>query len=210
MDSNNPDDQVEKLKAWWDSYGNALIAGLLLGAGLLVGINYWRGHKAEQSVNASQAYDRLVQAVQQQRGAEAGQEGEQLMREYARTPYAGKAALIVARIKWDAGDAAAARQALEWAVDNGDGATRHVARLNLARLLLQAGELDAAAGLAETRDAGGFAADYAELKGDVLVVKGERTAARSAYREALDRLRPDSPHVQVLQMKFDDLGSESP
>ncbi|HEX9627923.1 MAG TPA: tetratricopeptide repeat protein, partial [Acidiferrobacterales bacterium] len=187
MDSHNPDDQVERFKAWWENYGNALIAGVLIGAGLLGGINYWRHHKAEQAAAASQVYDRMLTAVQQRRVADAGREGEQLMQDYARTPYAGKAALILARVRWEAGEADSARQALEWAAEHADDATRHAARLHLARLLLHAGEIDAAARLAETRDPGGFAADYADLRGDVLVAQGDRAAARAAYREALER-----------------------
>jgi predicted negative regulator of RcsB-dependent stress response len=210
VDSNNPDDQLERFKAWWEAYGNALIAGVLIGAGLLVGIHYWRHHKAEQAVAASLVYDRMLVAVQQQRADDVGREGEQLMQDYARTPYAGKAALILARLRWEAGDAAGARQALEWAVDHADDATRHAARLHLARLMLHAGELDAAARLAETRNPGGFAADYAELRGDVLVAKGDHAAARAAYREALEGSGAGSPYAQIVRMKLDDLGPALP
>jgi predicted negative regulator of RcsB-dependent stress response len=83
---------------------------------------------------------------------------------------------------------------------------QHAARLRLARMLIDRGDLDSATGLATHKDTGGFAADYAELKGDILLARGDRDAARASYQEAVKETKPESPYLPYLTMKLDDLG----
>ena len=64
----------------------------------------------------------------------------------------------------------------------------------------------AALALTAARDPGGFESEYAELKGDALLAKGDRDGARTAYQTALDKLPPQSPYQRLLAMKRDNLG----
>lgn len=207
MDTYTPDDQLDKLKAWWNTYGNALVAGIVIGAGLLIGINYWRHYQTEQSLAASKIFDQLLIAVQEQRLAEATPTAENLIVKYSGTPYAGRAAVILARLKLDAQDKEAARKQLAWAMDEAkEPSTRHVARLSLARLLLDLEEREQALALSQEDDTGGFEAEYLELRGDVLRALNKPDEARGAYAQALAKTDATSPYAQVIRMKLDDLG----
>ncbi len=209
MDPYEHADETERLKKWWKNYGPALILGIALGSAALGGLKYWQYHKAKQAEAASQLYEQLTQNFQRRAIAGVDETGNKLVRDYAATPYAGKAALIMAKMHFDSSDIQGARQHLQWAMDQAtETATRHIARLRLARLMLDQGELDPALALAKIADPAGFEAEYQELQGDILLASGRPEDARRAYRAALDRLPKESPYQRVLSMKLDDIGPE--
>ncbi len=200
-------EQAEKLSAWWRQYGLSAVAGIAIGLVLLFGYRYWTQYQEQQRVDASALHEQML-AVRAQKPAEAAGIARKLMEEYGATPYAGMAALTLARQQYEAGDRAAARTALSWAVANANGATLHAARLRLARLHLEAGELDAVQALLGVKNMGGFEPEYYELRGDLSLARGRRVEARDAYREAVRRTPADSGYLRLLAMKLDDLGSE--
>lgn len=202
-------EELDKIKDWWKNYGYALIAGVLLGAAILVGVRYWTQHKEQSSQAASVIYEQMIQNYRARKPDLVRFSGESLINEYSSTPYAGMAALILARMDFDAGDMAGARKRLQWAVENADDvATVHAARLRLARLNLSGGDKDAALALLDVTDQAGFKTEYEELKGDIYAAQGKNQEARAAFGEALKRLPVGSPYAPVLNMKLDDLGPE--
>lgn len=206
MEINNPDDQVATLKAWWKQYGTALIVGVALGLLLLGGLTYWRQYTQQRAAAASLLYENLLVVVQQGKGEEAASLAGKLVADYAATPYAGKAALLAARLRIEARDNGGARRHLEWAVSNAtEAAVQHSARVRLGRVLLEQKEYDAALGLTGIRDMGGFESEYFELKGDALLAKGDRAGALAAYQTAVDKLPAQSGYGRLLAMKRDDL-----
>ena len=209
MDAYHTDDELQKLKTWWKNYGSSVIVGILLGAALLGGISYWRHYTTERSAKASIQYDALLTSSAQNNVAAVRTAGTILMDDYSATPYAGKAALILAKISYDTADREAARTYLQWALDHAtETSTRHIARLRLARILIEQGSLDAAQALAQVSDMGGFVSEYHELRGDILVAKNQPAEARPAYTLALEKIAPGSSYARVLKMKFDNLGPE--
>ncbi|MBI5782872.1 MAG: tetratricopeptide repeat protein [Gammaproteobacteria bacterium] len=202
-------EDLDRLKAWWKNYGNSVVFGILLGAVMLVGFRYWSQHKEQQLHAAAGLYDRMFQEIHAKKFGDAGKTGESLINEYSPTPYAGMAGLMLARLDFEAGDVAKARERLQWVLEHaGDAAVKHVARLRLARIHTGSGDKEAALALLDVKDRAGFEAEYEELKGDILAAQGQRDAARSAYREALKHLPAGSPYAPVLNMKLDDLGPE--
>jgi predicted negative regulator of RcsB-dependent stress response len=116
------------------------------------------------------------------------------------------AALLLARLEFDAGNQTDARKRLHWAMENGrDSATVHTARLRLAQLMAAAGEAESALALLDIKDRSGFAAAYEELRGDLLVAINQLDEARIAYRAALAEIAADSAYQQILKMKLDNL-----
>ena len=81
-----------------------------------------------------------------------------------------------------------------------------IARLRLASLLLDQKTYDAAIAELNKEHPAGFDALFLDLKGDVLVAKGDAAAARDAYKSALAKLVGDSPNRQFIQTKLDALG----
>ena len=53
--------QVEAIKTFWSNNGNAIIAGLAIGFAGFIGLNYYNEHKLQQEVNASEAYQTMLE-----------------------------------------------------------------------------------------------------------------------------------------------------
>ncbi|MGR3984668.1 MAG: tetratricopeptide repeat protein [Gammaproteobacteria bacterium] len=132
---------------------------------------------------------------------------DQLMRDYASTPYAIHAAFALAKFAVESGDAARATGALEWAVANArEDALRHIARLRLAALLLAGGQADAAANLLEVGDTAAFAARYHELRGDAAFQQADPASARAHWQSGLEAMPRGDASRALLQLKLDNLG----
>jgi predicted negative regulator of RcsB-dependent stress response len=209
LEAYNPDDQLANLKNWWKQYGNALIAGIVIGLVLLGGGTYWKQYKIQRAETASQIYENLLADLQQGKPDAVSAAATKLMQDYDATPYAGKSALLLARQRFDAKDIAGARAHLEWAVKNAiEASVQHSARLRLAQLLLDQGETAAALALASIKDTDGFISGYEEIKGDALLAQGDRDGARRAYQAAIEKLPRVSSYLPALTMKRDNLGPE--
>jgi len=201
------DDELTKLKDWWKQNGIAFVTGIVIALGIVIGKYFWDDHVRTRAETASALYETMM--VQRQAGnADAAQAaGARLMEQFEATPYAARAALFLARMSFDRGDLASAEGQLRRAMDLArDGATRHAARLRLARVLQQQGKPDAALALLTGVDAQGFASHYHEARADLLVVLGRADEARNEYELALKALPAGAPYAAVLQMKRDDLG----
>lgn len=206
-DPYSDDQELEQLKTWWKTYGNALLLGIALGLSILGGNKYWSQYKQERAEAASAIYDGLVDNYREKAFDKLREASESLKGDYAATPYAGLAAMILARVSLEEGEIDDARRELQWTLDNAtDDGTKHAARLRLARIVADANEVDAALSLLDVSDIAGFELDYHELRGDLTVLKGDKQAAREAYRMALKELDESSPYKSTLSMKLDALG----
>ena len=131
----------------------------------------------------------------------------QLNQDYQSTLYSTFSSLLLAREAVEKDDIDAAKDHLQWALDNTDSDEfRHLARLRLSRLLLGEGDKDAALSLIENVDTGKFAASYFELRGDILIQQGDAKAAQNAYIQSLANQNSIRGNQSIVQMKLDDLG----
>ncbi|MCW9021392.1 MAG: tetratricopeptide repeat protein, partial [Sedimenticola sp.] len=117
--------------------------------------------------------------------------------------YAVFAALDLAKVKYQQGDVNGAKAQLQWVLDNADDPSlKQIARLRQARILLDEGQVDAAAALIEQAPQDNYRGDVAELRGDIALKRGDKMAARQAYKEAIEYKVSNNA---LVQMKFDDL-----
>ncbi len=204
------EDDLEKLKAWWKNYGSALLIGAVLGTGSLFGYRQWQQYEHDQAAQASALYDQVVYQLKQKALDQASSLGGQVMDNYESTPYAGMAALLMARISYDRGDIASAKRQLQWALNNATiGATRHAARLRLAKIMRDEGAITEALILLKVSDRGGFTAEYSELEGDLYAADGMSEEARAAYAIALSAGQGQNREYEtILKMKLADLGQK--
>lgn len=204
----NENEQVEALKEWWQENGKAVIFGIVLGVGGVIGWRGWEGYQERQALDASVLYQEMLVELQQDRRRPVIELGERLVEDYARTPYATFAALALARIATQEADYATAEERLRWAVDKArEPVLRHVARLRLIQALLAQGKNDEALQTIDaTRDQGKFAVQYEEFRGDALLKLGRTSEARAAYQVALNNSRPGAAHFEILEIKLDNLG----
>ena len=200
-------EQLESLKAWWKENGRTVVVGVVLGLAGVVGWSSWQAYTRSQAAQASMLYEQLLDASGGDNYAEVDQRETELVNDYANSGYASLAALVAAREALRANNVAAAEQKLRWVVDNARRSeVRLVATLRLARVLFNAGKHDAAITLLDDVEPGGFAALYAELRGDILAAQEDISGARAAYQEALSRLPPVGTNRDRVSMKLDDLG----
>ena len=175
-------EQIEEFRAWWNEYGNYVIAGVVIGALLLFGWNYYKSSKASAEIGASMLYDELTDHVAEDRVAEAERVMGDLEGTYPESIYAAQSRLAMARLYMDNNRDADAASVLRELVESKSSPTfAAVARLRLARVLLYQEKFDEVLALLDLKEAPGFAARYAEARGDALVARERFDEAREEY-----------------------------
>ncbi|MDP1658626.1 MAG: tetratricopeptide repeat protein, partial [Methylotenera sp.] len=81
-----------------------------------------------------------------------------------------------------------------------------LASLQLANILAEEKDYEAALKLLNAPHDAGFDGLFADLKGDILVSQGKTPAAKAAYEEALIKLEPQGKFRAITQQKLEALG----
>ena len=201
-------EQVAELKAWWKQHGSMITAVIVAAALGFSGWQGWRIWQQNQAANAAALYDALA------RGAESGDAKAMrdaagtLVESYPRTLYASMGALTAARFFFDRSDLKSAKVQLQWVVDNSSSdEMRDLGRLRLGAVLLDEKAYDEALKLLNMAHAPSFEAQYAAMRGDVLVAKQQKEDARAAYKLALEKAdKQDGAFRETVRMRLDALG----
>ena len=194
------EEQLERLKTWWQSNGTGLLAGLALAVAGLVGWRWYDHSTTEARHVASDLYESFLAAEGDGRMALA----EQLDEALEGTAYQAFALLHRAReaVETDGIEAAAAY--LQRVIDaDSPGSLKDLARIRLARLHQQGGDSAAALAVLAGVRGSGYRGLAQELKGDIHVEQGERALAHEAYRSALDEAGADGVRP-ILEIKIND------
>ena len=199
--------ELETLKKWWSEHGKSLLAGLGIGLAAVVGWTSWQTWQRTQAELASVRYEQLVNDAAAGKHEQAWSQAEALVEEFPDSAYASLASLIAARAAVHANDPDRAKQHLEWVVDHAPFPELvPIARLRLARLLIDARDYDGVLAELGRIDSAPFHGRVKELQGDVHHARGDRSAAREAYETVLaDAELSLSTRIRV-RMKLDDLG----
>jgi predicted negative regulator of RcsB-dependent stress response len=204
-------EKIDDLKAWWASYGNYVGAAVVAIAVVVVSVQGWRYYQSKQAEQASVLYQAVSQAARTNDAAKAKEPASQIVERFPGTTYAPRAALVYAKLLYDAGDKAAAKTQLQWVIDHaGEDELKAIARFRLAQVLLDDKQYDEALKTLDAKTDEAFAAMYADLKGDVLAAAGKAADARSAYQITLAKLDPKSPYRAYVEAKLDALGGPLP
>ncbi len=199
-------EQLDELKAWWKTYGK-LVSNLVIG--LLVAYAAYQGwtyYQTKQAVNASTEYQAL-QVVDANDTKSIQAKAAVLMDKYSATPYAGRAAVLAAKANYEAKDTKSAKAQLEWAISNAkETSVSAIAGLQLANILAEENNFDAALKVLEAKHDAGFDGLFLDLKGDVLLGLGKRDEAKAAYELALTKLDAQGRYRHLTQQKIDSLG----
>ncbi len=202
-------EQIDALKHFWRDNGRLIIAAavaFIVGVG---GTQGWKHYKRSQAEQASLQFVKLEEAIDKGDVTEIRNVAQDIVNDYASTPYAPMAALVVAQREREAGNLDAAAQRLEWVVDNArTEEVQLLARLRLAAVLLDQEQYDAALQLLDHEVTKAFVGSYADLRGDVLVAQGKTAEARTQYQRALEQSKDSTAWRDVVQLKLDALGSQ--
>lgn len=200
-------EQLDALKQFWKQYGALIITLAFLALATFAGVKGWNYYQRGQSQQASVLFGKLEEAVRKNDVSQVGSLGAEIIDKFGSTAYGPMAALLMAKNNYDNGDAAAAAQRLQWAIDKAkDDETAALARLRLAGVRLDEKKYDDALALLDAKHPQAFVPLYADLRGDVLAAHGKAAEARTAYRLALEKSPPNSNYRNVIQIKLDALG----
>ncbi|WP_049721859.1 YfgM family protein [Gilvimarinus polysaccharolyticus] len=207
------EEQIENLKRLWKEYGSTIIVSVAVATSGYFGWNFWQDQQQAKAEMASDFYEQLVTAAgegdlaDEAHRATIGHLAQQIKDVDKNSAYAAQAALYAAQAALSANDLETAKGQLSWVIDTSDSpALQEIARLRLARVLAAEGNYDKALSLVANQPASGFAAEQAEVRGDILRQNGDSAAALTAYQSAIEKVGPEQQQRQlVLQMKIDNL-----
>jgi predicted negative regulator of RcsB-dependent stress response len=200
------EEQLARLRSWWERNGTALIVGLVLAVGAVVGWRWYQGNLDERTVRASDLYAEFQEAEGEARAELA----DRIVAEGEGTAYPTLVLLEQAEAEVTAeGGTADPEPLLRRAVDLASGEElADLARLRLARVLFDADRADdALAALGQIRGEG-YLSLAAELKGDIHLARDERALAHESYTTALSHVQSGDQRP-VLEMKIADTADTS-
>jgi len=198
------DEKVEAIKKWWKENGVAVVTGILIGLAAVFGWRAWINHQDQVGQRASLAFEQLLMAASSGQSESAIKQAEALADDHSGTPYVALADLALAKVQVEQNDLEGAAAALRSAVERApDPSLATLAAFRLARVLIASEALDEALRVIERYDDGGaFSADFAGLRGDIALAKGQVAAARTAYEAALDG---NAGLSRLIELKLQDL-----
>jgi predicted negative regulator of RcsB-dependent stress response len=199
-------EQLAALKAWWKEHGGGIAAAAILVAAAVAAWNGWGWYQRSQAVQAATLYDTLQKAARANDLKGVRDTAGSILEDYPRTAYAPLAALVSAKMLFQAGDLKSARAQLQWVAEHAKSdEIRSIAALRLASVLLDDKDPDAALKALEVKPHAGFEALFAAQRGDILAFQKKRDEARTAYKAALEKAEP-GPLREGLRLKLEALG----
>ncbi|EAZ97630.1 YfgM family protein [Marinobacter sp. ELB17] len=205
------EEQVEAIKQWWKNNGSSLLIGIGAALAIVFGWQAWQNQQAEQRTEAASQFVTLMNAFGTEDETSADTiafVAKTLRDEHADSAYAVYANLMLARVQlMQNNDAEGAVESLQWALDKAveTQPLALVVRSRLAQAQMALEDYDAAlATIDGAKDSDAFGARFAELRGDILLAKGDQDGARDAYLAA--REQGEENRNGVLQLKLADLG----
>ncbi|WP_110686560.1 YfgM family protein [Salinicola aestuarinus] len=208
------EEQLDAIKQWWKANGKSLIAGVLVALVAVLGWNAWERHQANQSASASVAYQQLMaiagsDSLDENAREQAFSLADQLQSDHGGSLYGDLAGLLEAKIAVNAEDYDRARAALEEISDRSERPyMQGLARVDLARLQLAAGNADVALDTLDTAVPQALEAQRLEVRGDALVSLERPDEARDAYQQAQTQAQDAGQTLYGIDLKLDDLGAE--
>jgi predicted negative regulator of RcsB-dependent stress response len=204
-------EQWEEIKGLVKEYGAWIVAGVVIGVGGLYGYRFWEMRQEANAVEAHQRYGDVLNALYRDKRDDALKAIALLDSQYARTPYGDQGRLALARWEVERGKLSDAVEPLTKVMDDSrDDVLRMIARLRLARVLAEQGKLDEALKLVGEGGSSAFDPRYQEVRGDILLAKGDRAGALAAYRAAAASNVPGIVNDDLLKLKIADLADVAP
>ncbi|QTH72529.1 YfgM family protein [Pseudoalteromonas xiamenensis] len=190
--------QAEAIKRFFRENGVSLALGIVLGLGGLYGWKAYNAHQIDVADKASNAFNTFVESE------DALAKSDAFIADNSGSNYAVLAAFVAAKEAVEQKQLDKAAEKLTWAAENvKNEELKATALLRLARVQAALGQADVAFATLEQKMPEGFAAQVAEIKGDIKLSLGDEAAARAAYQQAVDKGGLDNN--PTLQTKLDNL-----
>ena len=199
----NENEQVDALKNFFAQNGKALVVGVVLGVGALVGWRYWNSHQDTASRETSAAYQQVSSALDVSKPATLDA-ATKFISDNNNT-YGALASLDLAKRYVDNNQLDKAVAQLQSGLqDVKDANLQAVLNLRLARIQLQQKQPDVAMKTLDNVKGDGWTAIVADLRGEALLSKGDTKGARDAWSKGVAS-DASSALKEMLQMKMNNL-----
>ena len=195
------EEQIARLKSWWDDNGVMLIGAVVLAVAGSFGWRWYADSTAAEVARAADLYAEFISAEGEDKKAAGRRVGREVPSSRYNTFVALRQAQQYVAAEAYAEAEAELRAALAGA--SGDDALGDLARLRLARVLQQLDRSGEALEVLGGVRGEGFRPQVAELKGDIHLARGERALAHEAYSAALADLTESSQEA-LLELKVAD------
>jgi len=191
--SDHSNDEMQVLKSWWAENGTSLVVAVCVALAAVSGWSWWKNKQAANVEAGFAQYQTLVKELQASQAsgdelsiAQADHIAQQIKEDFSKTYYASFSAFYKAKQAVQDKDWALAQDELQWVIDQNFGAEIDlVARHRLAKVQYQTEAYDDALATLNVDDQAAYAMAYDELRGDILLAKGEHQQAVDAYDSAL-------------------------
>lgn len=203
-------EQLAELKHFWKTYGNLISWLLILVLGSYAAWNGWQYWERNQATKASALYEEVEKSVMALDLPRVERSMADMKDKFGGTQYAHQAALLSARVLVEKGKPEQARALLAWSAEKAPAAPwRDLARLRLAALQWDQQSVDEALKTLDHDFGAETAALASDLKGDLLMAKGQSAQAITAYRSAYKGLAETQEYRRVVQAKLGVLGVDA-
>lgn len=199
-------EQLDEFKAWWDAYGKLTINIVVL---CVAAYAAWQGYQYFQNKKALDASDlyQSMMAIDVDKSELVAAEANKLMEEYTSTPYAGRAAVYLAKSEFESKKNTEAKMHLQWAIDQAkESAVQSIASIQLATLLLSEKDYSGAEKALTTATDAGYMGIKESLMGDMYLAQGKQADAKAAYEKAIANLDPQGRLSLYAKQKLEALG----
>lgn len=201
----NADDQAQAVKAWLKKYGVSIVIGLILGIALFYAIQMFKGKQAAASQKAAEAYIVLLNATAIANNPQITDIANDIVKNYPKTPYASMAQFFAAQVAVNAAQYDKADSQLQWVIDHSSVTSfRQIARIRLARILLQQQKISDAETVLKKIDDKTYMPLIETVTGDIYLAQKQYDKAKSAYESALNGSSQFPGLASMLQMKLSD------
>ncbi|EQC00851.1 YfgM family protein [Photorhabdus temperata] len=201
----NENEQVDAIRRFFADNGKALVFGLVLGAGALIGWRYWQSHQTNQLQGSAEAFEQVNRGLIS--GAKESHATAEKFAVETNNSYGVMAHMHLAQLAVEKNELAKADQFLSAAVSQTKNEDlQALANIRLARVQLAEDKADVALKTLEQVKGSGWVAVAEDIRGDALLKKGDIAGARAAYTKGLGS---DSPQAikSMLNLKLNNLSS---
>lgn len=201
-------EQAEMIRKWWRENGKFTIFSIIIVVALSSGWKYWQNLKNQKAGNASILYEQMLVHEANLQLSDAELDVTSLLTTYSKTPYATLAAFISARNAINQNHLDVALEKFDWVLHHSKNKDfKQIAKIRKARILLNLKKYDESLALLSVVESDAYLPLINEIKGDVLLAKGDKNGALGAYQNALNKAKKDAPHRSLLQMKYNQFNS---
>jgi predicted negative regulator of RcsB-dependent stress response len=198
-------EQLDKLKSFWNQYGNLISSVLIVVFGSFAAYNIYNWYERREAVRASALYDEVERAVQSGDATKIDRAAADMKAQYGGTTFALQAALLAAKSLYEKGQIDPAKAQLAWVIDKGDASYQAIAKLRLAGMQMDAKQYDEA-----LKSITGLPKEFeplaADRRGDILLAQGKREEAKAAYLAAHKGMEERVEYRRLVEVKLNALG----